>query len=97
MKQSFLEISFAAIAFTLAFSIAYATGLDIVKDAILYAFIIQWVLYIPAYLFQTEKFYDLSGSITYIFVISYVLYSTCLLYTSPSPRDGLLSRMPSSA
>jgi len=25
------------------------------------------------------------------------MYSTCLLYTSPSPRDGLLSRMPSSA
>ena len=25
------------------------------------------------------------------------LVPTCLLYTSPSPRDGLLSRMPSSA
>ena len=25
------------------------------------------------------------------------LLSVCLLYTSPSPRDGLLSRMPSSA
>ena len=25
------------------------------------------------------------------------LHQTCLLYTSPSPRDGLLSRMPSSA
>ena len=24
-------------------------------------------------------------------------YKICLLYTSPSPRDGLLSRMPSSA
>ena len=24
-------------------------------------------------------------------------FKTCLLYTSPSPRDGLLSRMPSSA
>ena len=24
-------------------------------------------------------------------------YQNCLLYTSPSPRDGLLSRMPSSA
>ena len=23
--------------------------------------------------------------------------NSCLLYTSPSPRDGLLSRMPSSA
>ena len=27
---------------------------------------------------------------------NHVIYS-CLLYTSPSPRDGLLSRMPSSA
>ena len=26
-----------------------------------------------------------------------ILYLNCLLYTSPSPRDGLLSRMPSSA
>ena len=26
-----------------------------------------------------------------------VVVCTCLLYTSPSPRDGLLSRMPSSA
>ena len=25
------------------------------------------------------------------------VYYACLLYTSPSPRDGLLSRMPSSA
>ena len=25
------------------------------------------------------------------------VYTSCLLYTSPSPRDGLLSRMPSSA
>ena len=25
------------------------------------------------------------------------MYRNCLLYTSPSPRDGLLSRMPSSA
>ena len=28
---------------------------------------------------------------------SLVAYPGCLLYTSPSPRDGLLSRMPSSA
>ena len=37
------------------------------------------------------------------FLYKYILYKiygdkgTCLLYTSPSPRDGLLSRMPSSA
>ena len=28
---------------------------------------------------------------------SFLMYRICLLYTSPSPRDGLLSRMPSSA
>ena len=26
-----------------------------------------------------------------------ILYKSCLLYTSPSPRDATLSRMPSSA
>ena len=30
-------------------------------------------------------------------VVEAELAKTCLLYTSPSPRDGLLSRMPSSA
>ena len=29
--------------------------------------------------------------------MSWPVPGTCLLYTSPSPRDGLLSRMPSSA
>ena len=30
-------------------------------------------------------------------VLVLVVVRLCLLYTSPSPRDGLLSRMPSSA
>ena len=30
-------------------------------------------------------------------ITSFVPVIICLLYTSPSPRDGLLSRMPSSA
>ena len=34
------------------------------------------------------------GQTAYRFLSSYL---ACLLYTSPSPRDGLLSRMPSSA
>ena len=32
-----------------------------------------------------------------IALVSTMLTLICLLYTSPSPRDGLLSRMPSSA
>ena len=34
---------------------------------------------------------------TYLQLFSGELFKGCLLYTSPSPRDGLLSRMPSSA
>ena len=30
-------------------------------------------------------------------IVPYDSYLTCLLYTSPSPRDATLSRMPSSA
>ena len=33
---------------------------------------------------------------SYMFSKAY-MFNDCLLYTSPSPRDGLLSRMPSSA
>ena len=71
MSTSLKELIFAGIAFTVSYSIAIATNLDIVIDAVLLAFIIQWILFIPAYLLQTEKFYDISGSITYISVVSY--------------------------
>lgn len=32
------------------------------------AFLIQWLVFIPAYLLQSEKFFDLTGSVTYISV-----------------------------
>ena len=34
---------------------------------------------------------------TVIHIVNSALVSDCLLYTSPSPRDGATSRMPSSA
>ena len=37
------------------------------------AFLIQWIAFIPAYLFQTEKFFDITGSLTYITVTSLAL------------------------
>jgi steroid 5-alpha reductase family enzyme len=36
-------------------------------------FLIQWLAFIPAYFLQTEKFFDLTGSITYISVITIVV------------------------
>ena len=40
------------------------------------AFVIQWLVFIPAYAFQTEKFFDITGSITYITVTGVALYSS---------------------
>ena len=37
------------------------------------------------------------GSVDDLVNVKGIGLKTCLLYTSPSPRDGLLSRMPSSA
>ena len=44
-----------------------------------------------------EMRYDREGNEKPDFVLNKPQYRDCLLYTSPSPRDGLLSRMPSSA
>lgn len=44
-------------------------GVPIFAIAVGLAFLIQWLVFIPAYIFQTEKFFDLTGGITYITVI----------------------------
>ena len=45
-----------------------ALGMPIFGFSIGLAFLIQWLAFIPAYLLQTEKFYDLTGGVTYISV-----------------------------
>ncbi len=45
-------------------------GVPILMLAVGLAFLIQWLVFIPSYIFQTEKFFDLTGSLTYISVIT---------------------------
>jgi steroid 5-alpha reductase family enzyme len=51
-------------------------GLPVLMLVVGLAFLIQWLVFIPAYLFQTETFFDITGSITYITVIVAALYFT---------------------
>jgi len=37
------------------------------------AFSIQWLAFIPAYFFKTEKFFDLTGGLTYITLVAFAL------------------------
>ena len=68
-----INIFISIAAFLLALVIAAATGIDLVLKVVILAFTIQWVAFIPAYSFQTEKFYDLTGSLTYLSVVWYSL------------------------
>jgi len=43
-------------------------GVPLFAFPVALAFLIQWLAFIPAYLLQTESFFDLTGSITYISV-----------------------------
>ena len=45
---------------------ARVMGVPLFALVVALAFVIQWVVFIPAYLMQNESFYDLTGSLTYI-------------------------------
>ena len=49
---------------------------NLIGHLLVMIFVIQWLAYIPAFLFKTEKFYDLTGSFTYVAAILFALYST---------------------
>ena len=53
------------------------------------AFGIQWLAFIPARIFQTERFYDLTGSITYIAVTLAAISAA----TAPSGAQWLIAIM----
>ena len=67
-------ISFVAV--LISVSLGILTGIDEVRNGIILSFIFHWLLFIPAFIYKTEKFYDLTGSLSYITIIFYVLVSS---------------------
>jgi len=76
MKNHLFNLLSSIVAFYIPFQIALLTDLPLVKNLILLIFSIQWISFLPAYIFQTEKFFDLTGSLTYITTVSFALYTT---------------------
>ena len=69
-----LLISLVVIFTTISF--AKLSGSEVVMKAAWYVLIIHWIAFIPALLFKTEKFYDLTGSICYAFSAIFVYIQT---------------------
>ena len=79
MKNSIYNLLGSLIAFYIPVQIAYLTGSESVIKTVLLAFIIQWICFIPAYILQTEKFYDLTGSLTYLTLILFSIFNASSL------------------
>lgn len=52
---------------------AVVGGIPVFAISVALAFLIQWLVFIPAFVLQSEKFFDLTGSLSYITVITITL------------------------
>ncbi|WP_026377385.1 DUF1295 domain-containing protein [Aestuariibacter salexigens] len=91
-KRSLIILTVAmCIAALIALSGSYASldffGYPLFLVVALLAFVIQWMAFIPAYLLQTEKFYDLTGSLAYLSVVGLAIFAV----DKPGPLSILLA------
>jgi steroid 5-alpha reductase family enzyme len=63
------------------------SGLPLFALAGAFAFLVQWVVFLPSYLTQTEHYYDLTGSLTYLAIT----VGTLLLFGGFDARSILLT------
>ena len=90
-KQNILNVSLILIAiylysFTANNIETEILGFNSFKFLITIAVLIQFIIFLPSFMFQTEKFYDLTGSLTYISVTSIAYFSI----ENPSTTDTIL-------
>jgi len=64
-------------------------GFPVFALCVVLAFAIQWVAFVPAYVLQTERYFDLTGSLTYIVVTAVAV----LLSPGADERSALLLMM----
>ncbi len=70
----FIILSLLAFVGGLAFLGTPSQSNTLLFEAALLIFMIQWVVFIPSYIAQTEHFYDLTGGVTYLSTMAYMVY-----------------------
>ena len=96
MKRT-VTIPSTIISILLGIIIAYAgsQGSEIYNGIALFAlcasvsYVLHWIIFIPSYIFQTEHYFDLTGSISYLAAIGLGFY----LNPSVDPRDLLIGAL----
>ena len=76
-KELFIVLISIFISFIVALAGSYnglsVNGLPIIFHCLLITYGIQFAVFIPSYMFATEKFFDLTGMITYLSLMAYIL------------------------
>lgn len=94
MARAFIVI---AVTLVLMLGLAVATragdatlaGLPALVALALLAMGVQWLVFIPSYIYQTEHYYDLTGSLTYLLVTTLAVLGATA--GAPDPRAWLLA------
>ena len=68
-------------------------GIPIIFFVMGSSFLIHWVVFIPSFIYRTEKYYDLTGMIAYLIAIIISTYLVILNDVVLSPRTLLVSVM----
>jgi len=77
--KAVINLFISLVVFLLSISYAlFLNGEATLLSLICLCFLIQWTMFIPAWFYNTEKFYDLTGSLTYISVSLLAFYSGAL-------------------
>ena len=93
MKKS-VTIPSTIISIILGILIAYAgshgsetnSGVALFAICASVSYVLHWIIFVPSYIYQTEHYFDLTGSISYLSAIALAFY----LNPSVDPRDLLI-------
>ena len=92
-RKSHILIIIASVLTSLAVAVligqggAYFRGVPATMVCCIVVFVFQWLAFLPAFYFQTERYYDLIGSASYLCLISLAL----LLSGSLDVRDSVIA------
>ena len=76
MKNTFINYLISFLTFGLCIILANLTGIQNITFAVLFIFLIHLLVFIPSYYYQTEKFFDLTGTVSYVSSVLFIFFKS---------------------
>ena len=76
MNNIFINFLISFLTFSICVFIANLTGIQNITYAVLFIFLIHLLIFVPSYYFQTEKFFDLTGTISYVSSVLFIFFKS---------------------